>query len=344
MARSAALGALGTVLVLSGCSSADEAPGAGSSAEADAGSSAEASQQRTQQAEPVLQVTQAHEETGGTLLEGPTFGEDGLLYMVDVMAPPGAPKVLRVGLDDATVEAVYTDSTGAYTSAQLSPADGRLYLTDILTGSILSVTTEGEDPQVLFTGDVDGTPMMPDDIAFDPDGNLFVTDTRGTDGPGWETPGRVVRVGTDGTASVLASDLPSPNGIVFDEDDAGLWVSQYNANRIDYLGLDEQRTSVVSAYPAIYVDAGRARVDSTAVDADGNVYQAFHGKTAIEVYSPTGEHLQTITTDDDGLESATNLAIAPGTTDGVITVSGPAGGWIYSFDALAEGTRQSNGG
>lgn len=336
VARNAALGALGTVLVLSGCSSSNES--------SETGSSAEASQQRTQQAEPVLQVTQPHEETGGTLLEGPAFGEDGLLYVVDVMAPPGAPKVLRVRLDDATTEAVYTDDTGAYTSAQFSPADGRLYLTDILTGSILSTTSDGEDPRVLFTGDVDGTPMLPDDIAFDSDGTLFVSDTRGMDGPGWETPGRVVRISTDGVATVLASDLPSPNGIVLDEDETGLWVSQYNANRIDYLGLDEERTRVVSAYPAIHVDAGRARVDSTAVDADGNVYQAFHDKPAIEVYSRTGEHLQTVSVADDGLESATNIAIAPGTTDGVITVSGPAGGWVYSFDALAEGTRQSNGG
>ena len=299
---------------------------------------------REQEAVELLQVTSPHEATGGTLLEGPTFGEDGLLYVVDVMAPAGEPKVLRVDVADKSAEAVFSDETSAFTSAQFSPADGRLYLTDIASGSITSMTADGADVQSVFAGEVDGSAMLPDDIAFDPDGNMFVSDTNGMRGPGWETPGRVVRVGLDGAASVLAADLPSPNGIVFDEDDAGLYIAQYNANRIDYYGLDETGSAVVTAHPAVHVDGMRARVDSTAVDADGNLYQAFHGRPAIAVFSPTGEQLQTISVAGDGLDSATNIAIAPGTSDGYVTVSGPAGGYIYSFDALAEGTRQSNGG
>ncbi|MFC8799041.1 hypothetical protein ACFT2C_15000 [Promicromonospora sp. NPDC057138] len=34
----------------------------------------------------------------------------------------------------------------------------------------------------------------------------------------------------------------------------------------------------------------------------------------------------------------------PGTTDAYMTRSGAAGGFVYEFDALAEGIRQSNGG
>ncbi|GAA1229954.1 lactonase [Microbacterium phyllosphaerae] len=297
-----------------------------------------------QVAAEVLRVTTPHEITGGTLLEGPTFSEDGFLYVVDVMAPPGEPKVLRIDTADKSIEDVYTDEASAFTSAQFSPLDDRLYLTDILSGSIVSMTAEGDDVQTVFSGSVDGTQMLPDDIAFDEVGNMFVTDTRGMEGPGWETPGRVVRIGVDGTSSVIASDLPSPNGIVFDEDDAGLWVAQYNANRIDYLELDESGTAAIAAHPAIHVDAGRARVDSTAVDAAGNIYQAFHGRPEIEVYSSTGERLTTIVATGGSLESATNIAIAPGTTDGYMTVSGPDGGYVYTFTALAEGIRQSNGG
>ncbi|MDP3951674.1 SMP-30/gluconolactonase/LRE family protein [Microbacterium sp.] len=297
-----------------------------------------------QTASSLLQVTEPHPETGGTLLEGPTFSEDGDLYVVDVMAPPGEPKVLRIDIEDATAESVFTDDRSAFTSAQFSPADDRLYLTDILSGSIVSISASGEDPQTVFSGAVDGEQMLPDDIAFDADGNMFVSDTRGMDGPGWVTPGRLVRIGVDGGATVLASDLPSPNGIVFDEDGSGLWVSQYNANRVDRFELNGTGTEVVAAYPAIHIDAGRARVDSTAVDADGNVYQAFHGRSEIEVYSSSGKHLTTIVAEDESLESATNIAIAPGTTDGYITVSGPNGGYIYTFTALAEGIRQSNGG
>ncbi|WP_447648134.1 SMP-30/gluconolactonase/LRE family protein [Microbacterium forte] len=292
----------------------------------------------------LLQVTEPHELTGGTLLEGPTFHDDGSLFMVDVMAPAGEAKVLKVDVDERVVDQVFTDETSAFTSAQFHPSDGRLYLTDFLGGGVTSITAEGEDPRADFAGVVDGVAMLPDDIAFHPDGTMFVTDTRGMDGPGWETPGRVVRIDVDGQASVLAADLASPNGIVFDENDAGLWVAQYNANRIDYFALDEGRTRVLSAYPAIHVNGGIGRVDSTAVDAEGNIYQSFHEKAEIAVFAKTGEQIGVIRVPGDGLDSATNIAIAPGTTDGYLVVSGPAGGYVHTFEAYGEGIRQSNGG
>lgn len=56
---------------------------------------------------------------------------EGNLYVVDVTAPPGAPKVLRIDVDSREVGRVYTDDTSAFTSAQFSPRDGRLYLTGL---------------------------------------------------------------------------------------------------------------------------------------------------------------------------------------------------------------------
>ncbi|HJB63788.1 MAG TPA: SMP-30/gluconolactonase/LRE family protein [Candidatus Microbacterium pullistercoris] len=327
--------AVGAMVVLAGCApAADEGGSVGEAA----GPALE------QTSTELLQVTEPHALTGGTLLEGPTFHDDGSLFVVDVMAPAGEAKVLRIDVEEASAEQIFTDETSAFTSAQFHPSDGRLYLTDFLGGGVLSITPDGEDPQDHFTGAVEGVAMLPDDIAFATDGTMFVTDTRGMDGPGWETPGRVVRIGVDGTASVLADDLPSPNGIVFDEEDAGLWVAQYNANRIDYFALDEARTRVVSAYPAIHVDGGIGRIDSTAVDAEGNIYQAFHEKAEIVVFAKTGEQIGVIRVPGEGIESATNIAIAPGTTDGYLVVSGPAGGFVHTFEAYGEGTRQSNGG
>lgn len=68
--------------------------------------------------ERVLKVSSPHDQTGMTLLEGPTFDEEGRLYLVDVTAPPGGPKVMRIDLESDEVEPVFTDETGAYTSAQ----------------------------------------------------------------------------------------------------------------------------------------------------------------------------------------------------------------------------------
>ncbi|WP_223937400.1 SMP-30/gluconolactonase/LRE family protein [Arthrobacter sp. StoSoilB5] len=294
----------------------------------------------------LLRATSVHEATGMTLLEGPTVGPDGDLYIVDVTAPAGSPKVIAIDPGSREQRSVYTDNTSAFTSAQFSPLDGRLYLTDFL-GSIVSITADGKDPRVFFSGPVGGAPMNPDDISFDQAGNLYITDSTGAQDPYWKPQGRLVRIdGRTAEATVLAHGLPAPNGLAFTPGFDGLWVSHNTANRIDYLRLSENGREVKTAHPAIHVSAGIGQVDSLAVDADGNLYVGFHNQAAIFVYDTAGGHISTISipTEGNGLSSATNIAIAPGTTDGYVTVSGNEGGWIYTFRSLAKGIRQSNGG
>ncbi|WP_454852718.1 SMP-30/gluconolactonase/LRE family protein [Promicromonospora soli] len=346
-----ALPALAAIGLLLGCAAPGTSDAGGAS---DVGSASGASgavggrpHEPERIAKKLVQVTSVHEATGMTLLEGPTFGPDGGLFLVDVTAPAGAPKVLRVDVERRAVAPVYTDEAGAYTSAQFSPRDGRLYLTDFVSGGINSITADGDDPRTFFSGDVDGQPMRPDDVAFDEAGNLFVTDTTGYADPSWEPQGRVVRVdGETAAATVLARDLPAPNGISFTPDFDGLWVSHNTGNRVDFLRLGAGGTEVATAHPAIYFSGGQSQIDSTAVDADGNVYQGVHGQAKVFVHSPAGELLSTVSLPAraKGLTSATNIAIRPGTTDAYMTVSGKAGGFVYEFEALAEGIRQSNGG
>ncbi|GAA1489845.1 SMP-30/gluconolactonase/LRE family protein [Brachybacterium sacelli] len=299
-----------------------------------------------QTAQRVLQVTSPHEATGMTLLEGPTFDGQGRLHLVDVTAPAGAPKVMRIDLDTEEITPLVTEGNGAFTSAQWGPQDGRLYLTDYASGQIISVTAEGEDARTVFSGEVEGRAMHPDDLAFDEAGNMFVSDSSPTVYPDAAPTGRVVRIDAEtSAATVLADNQPNPNGISLDRDGA-LWISQLDANRIDRLLLNQDRIAVTTGHTAIHVDGGPSQADSNAIDADGNIYQASHGIPRILVYGPDGTHRATIDipAEHEGLESATNLAIRPGTQKAFVTVSGPAGGFIYRFDALAEGTRQSNGG
>jgi lactonase len=295
-------------------------------------------------AERVLQVTEVHETTGMTLLEGPTFGPDGSLSVVDVTAPPGAGKVLRIDLEEESVEPVWTDDASALTSAQFHPGDGRLYVTDFLSGSVRSMTAEGEDVRDVVTGPVEGVPMQPDDIAFGEDGALYVTDAAGAQDPYWEASGRVVRVDpATGAATVLASQLPSPNGIAFSPGHDELWVSLNTGNRIDRITLTEDGTEIATAFPAIHASPGIGQVDSIAVDADGNLYVGLHSRPEILVYDTSGALLQTVSVPADestGLSSATNIAIEPGATRAYATISGADGGFVYEFPALAAGVPQ----
>ncbi|MEW1717952.1 SMP-30/gluconolactonase/LRE family protein [Streptomyces sp. NPDC093109] len=332
----AALTAIGT-LTLTGCGTETTGPGGRATAPAGTG--------RTITAQKVMQVTTVHEETGMTLLEGPTFDENGNLLVVDVTAPPGKPKVIRLDVRKKTSRAVHTDSRGAYTSAQFSPYDGRIYLSDFAHGEIVSLAPGGGDPRTFFAGEVDGARMNPDDIAFDEEGNLYISDSRGlTEG---KDIGRVVRIDRTGKkATVLADKLAAPNGISFDVDYRGLWISELTQNRISYLRLGGNGETVASRHTAIRVDGGISETDSIAVDADGNLYQGLHGRAAMIVFNKHGERLATVEVPGraTGLESATNVAITPGGTRAYMTVSGPAGGYVYAFDALAKGIRQSNGG
>jgi lactonase len=329
------------LLALTGCGT--QSSGAPSDDRAPAGASGP--DRTTIRAQQVLRLTQPHEETGMTLLEGPVFDDDGRLIVVDVTAPPGEPKVLRVDVGRKTSRPFHTDDRGAYTSAQFSPYDGRLYLTDFSHGEIVSLAPGGGDRQVFFSGEVDGAPMNPDDLAFDRQGNLYVSDSRGmSEG---DAKGRVVRIDREGGgATVLADGLAAPNGISFDADHRGLWFSELTENRISYLLLDAEG-EVASRHTAVRVDGGLAQTDSIAVDAAGNLYQGLHGRPAMAVYDRFGERLATVEVPARaaaGLESATNVAITPGGTEAYMTVSGPSGGYLFRFEALAEGVRQSNGG
>ncbi|MGW2091061.1 SMP-30/gluconolactonase/LRE family protein [Promicromonospora sukumoe] len=337
--RSVAVAIAVGALALAGCAAGPTAGVPASSGGAAAGAVPRVT------AERVLQVTSVHEETGMTLLEGPVFLDDGRLHLVDVTAPAGEPKVLAVDVGTREVDAVYTDEAGAYTSAQVSPYDGRLYLTDYAGGRIVSITPDGTDPRVFAGGRVKGRAMHLDDLTFDDDGHLYVTDSSPVAYPAGTADGRVLRFDRDtGRATVLAGNLPNPNGISFDLDGGTLWVSLLDANRIDRLVLDDAGTAVTAGHTAIQVDGGVAQTDSNAVDAAGNLYQGMHGLPDVRVYGPDGTHLTTVSVPDEGLLSATNVAIRPGTTDAYVTVSGPAGGFVYRFDALAQGVRQSNGG
>jgi lactonase len=339
--RSRALAGLAAValLALTGC-------GTRTTAATPASDSPASGEGRSIRATQVSHVTDVHEATGMTLLEGPLLYEDGSLYVVDVTAPPGEPKLISVDVATGEHKGVYTDRTGAYTSAQVSPYDGRLYMTDFATGSIVSVAPDGSGPRTFFSGEVDGSEMAPDDIAFDDEGHAYVSDAHGTEPD--ETDGRIVRIDRDGKkTTVLADGLAQPNGIMFDPGLRGLWISELAEDTVSYLLLDADKTKVTSQHEAIHVDGGLAQTDSIAVDAEGNLYQGLHGRPAMAVYSKYGKRLATVEVpakDAAGLQSATNVAITPDGTKAYMTVSGSDGGYVYGFTALGKGIRQSNGG
>jgi lactonase len=280
-----------------------------------------------------------------TLLEGPAFGPDGQLYFVNLTAPAGQPKVLKLNLKTGVTTPVYTDSSSSFSSLQFSPLNGKVYLTDLFSGNLYEMNSDGTDFTTIFSGPIDGRTMAADDIAFNPAGDLYVSDTAGTP---WNLIGRVVRFNPDGTdPTVLQDNLAGANGISFSPDFSSLWVSEFTLGREDHFSLSADGTSITTGNVGMTANMGTAGFDSNTVDAAGNVYQCEYPAGRIMVWNSLGDLLATIVIPQNlplPQMGTTNLAIKPGTTHGYITVGGENGGYIYSFTALAKGIPQSNGG
>ncbi|MEV0622064.1 hypothetical protein AB0I81_52715 [Nonomuraea sp. NPDC050404] len=80
--------------------------------------------------------------------------------------------------------------------------DGRLYVAQFLAGQISAVDLATGDVEVVVPPD--GPVQAPDDLAFDTDGAMYVTDL---------VPGRVWRRDPDGNFALVTDAMTAPNGI-----------------------------------------------------------------------------------------------------------------------------------
>jgi lactonase len=332
---------LAVVMATTGCDQA-------STEESSANPSAVAQPSNVQRAHKLAQVAQL-DPPGDfghvTILESPTFGPDGQLYFVSLSAPAGSPKVLKFDTDTHEVTTVYADADSGFSSVQFSPVDGRMYLTDYNKGAIASMMPDGSDFRIDWHEQVDGRHLTLDDIAFDRDGNMYVTDEGGRP---WDPTGVILRFDPTGkNPRVLLRGMAGANGISFSPDYSMLWVSQYRRDEVDKLVLSPDGLSVADGLIGMRANTGVGGFDSNAVDSAGNVYQCIWDGGRILVWDSAGNDLGTITIPQDLPKSqllGANMAIRPGTKEGFIVVGGENGGFIYAFDAYADGGRQSNGG
>ena len=341
-----ALGLGGTAVITAATKA--PAPTAASSTAGNPGQGGGSTRPRVIVARPVAKVAPLDTSAvfgTNTLLEGPAFGPNGNLYFVNLTAPAGQPKILQLNLRTKQATPVYTDSTSGLSSLQFSPVNGNIYVTDFANGKIDELNPDGTGFQTVFSGPVEGRTMVPDDIAFNPAGDMYITDYQGSP---WNLIGRVVCLDATGqNPIVLQGGLSAPNGISFTPDFSGLWVSELTLGREDHFTLSADGTSITGGSVGMTANIGLNGFDSNSIDSAGNVYQCVVGAGKLLVWNPNGDLVATIVVPQNFPQPetlTTNLAIKPGTTDGYLTVGGGNGGYIYKFRALAPGIPQSNGG
>jgi len=176
--------------------------------------------------------------------------------------------------------------------------------------SLLKVEWVGDGPatsEIFLDDDGDGRFLFPNDLAFGPDGLLYMTDS-GVDYGEWGrlNPGQRVKQGANGRLSridvesksveKLDSGLPFANGIAFGPDDA-IYVSTTldgQVYRYEYtngnIGPREHFADLIDPSKPDGFRGG----DGMAFGIDGNLYAAVVGQGDVMILGKSGEVLDRI--------------------------------------------------
>lgn len=280
----------------------------------------------------------------GTNLEGASFDRQGRLYFVNTTAPAGAAKIMTLNLATRKVTSLYTDSSSQL-NCLVFDRSGTMFLCDLKGGRVVRFNASSRTLSTVLDR-AGHSSLIPDDLAIDQAGDMYIADYRGTP---TAPAGRIVLRQADGTASVVVTGLAHPNGLVFTPDEHALWVTEDLPAKLDQVA--EQLSSPAATTPAPtvhtadYLNLGAdAYADSLTTDGAGNVYMAVYGGREVVIFSPAGIQIGRVELPASA-PRVTHVAIKPGTSDAFVTASGPGGGYIYTFTALAPAPAGSpNGG
>lgn len=130
--------------------------------------------------------------------------------------------------------------------------DGRIYVAQVPGSQISAVDIDSGEIETISP--MGGAIIAPDDLAFDEDGNLYITEI---------TEGRVSMLGRDGQSRVLAGDMPVANPITFHQ---GRLIA--GECRMDARIMELDRNG---GTPRVILD-GLPMVNAFAVGPDGMLY------------------------------------------------------------------------
>jgi gluconolactonase len=220
---------------------------------------------------------QPHGGPAKSLLEGPSFGPDGLLYCVDVLNG----RILRVsGSGQFEVLAEYDGWPNGLKFHQ----DGRIFVADYKNGIMEFDIRTGRVTPFVVRFNLERFKGV-NDLFFAANGDMYFTDQGLT---GWQDPsGRLFRVRPDGQINCLLDNLPSPNGLVMDRNETALYVAVTRANAVWKVPL--LRNGTVGKVGTYVQLSGGGGPDGLALDAQGRLVIAHVGLGAVWVMSPVGE-------------------------------------------------------
>jgi gluconolactonase len=201
---------------------------------------------------------------------------------------------------------------------------------DYVGGSIQRVEVDSGKVDTVHTH-VEGRQLRgPNDIVFDRAGGYYFTDL-GKGRVDDMDRGGLYYSAPDGTARTVAYPLLTPNGVGLSPDEDRVYYAETATGRVWYFELDApgvprsagpQISSTSAAANLLANVGGSARLDSLAVDSEGNVCVATLMVGAVTAIAPDGS-IRAIVPVPGGDPMVTNVCFGgPDLTTAYITVSG----------------------
>ncbi|HAL37562.1 MAG TPA: gluconolactonase [Polaromonas sp.] len=217
-----------------------------------------------------------------SLLEGPAFDRDGMLWCVDI--PYG--RIFRVSPTGTFSTVVEYDGEP---NGLAIHRDGRIFIADYANGIMVLDPSTGQVTPFITRVRLERLKAV-NDLVFASNGDLYFTDQGLT---GLHDPtGRVFRVRADGHVDCLLDNIPSPNGIALDPTETTLYVAVTRANSVWRVPLlADGGVAKVGNFIQL---SGGGGPDGLAVDSEGNLAVAHIGLGVIWLFSARGEPMARI--------------------------------------------------
>jgi gluconolactonase len=210
-------------------------------------------------------------------VEGPAVDKDGNIYAVNFSKEGTIGKISP----DGKAELYVTLPEGSVGNGIRFNSKGEMFIADYTKHNVLKVDPATKNVTVHAH---EPTMSQPNDIAIDSRDVIYASD------PNWKAgTGRIWRVDTDGTVTLLDSLTGAANGIEVSPDEKTLYV---NASG-EVLAYDLSANGTVSNRRRLikFDDFG---MDGMRCDVKGNLYITRFGKGTVVKLSPKGEILKEI--------------------------------------------------
>lgn len=246
--------------------------------------------------------------------EGPAFDLDGGIWLVEKNAGN------LVYFYNNQYSRIFVDG---HPNGIAIDSQGKIWFCDAKQNSIRQYDPVKRNC-ITLAHEIMGIPLkMPNDLCFDPNGNLLFTcpGSNLKDGEGY-----ICCLSREGTLKKVHTDMFYCNGLAFGKDKEQLFVAETGTRWIWRMTWDPDIRTIKQNERFVYV-GGAVGPDGIAVDSEGLLYVALYGSGKIVVLHPDGKIINEIDTDGN---NPTNCALDPLGKQGLFITEAEKGLFLQS--------------